>query len=270
MAVEKYQRDDCASLAAGLAYFALFSFFPLLLVLLSLVGFVVDPDAVEVRQQLLRLIGTPELRELVTQTLEHLSENRLNAGLFGFVTLLVGATGMFDALNKALDRIWEVSPAQARSFRAAIGHALLERLVASGLVFCGALLILLAGLASLLLSLAASLSAWLPRSDLLVQLGQLAISLGVLSAALAALFRFLPDRRVRWGDVLPAAVTTAALFLALQAAVGAIFARINYASYGAVGGAMTLLLWIYLCCQVLLVGGELAYAWARVYGSLRD
>lgn len=108
--VAKYQRDDCNSLAAALAYFALFSFFPLILVSLSVVGFFVDPNRYEVQRQIINLIGAPELRELVTETLANLSENRVNVGLIGFGALLLAATGVFGALDRAFDVIWEVRP----------------------------------------------------------------------------------------------------------------------------------------------------------------
>lgn len=266
----KYQRDDCNSLAAALAYFALFSFFPLILVSLSVVGFFVDPSRYEVQRQILNLIGAPELRELVTETLANLSENRVNVGLIGFGTLLVAATGVFGALSRAFDVIWEVRPPDDRGLRGALGALLSTRLVAFALVLGCALLIMAAALANALLSLAARFTDWLPQGALLLQLAQLLTTLLLIAVALGAIFKVMPGRRVGWGDIWPAALVAALLFVALQSVTGLVFSRITFSSYGAVGGAMALLLWIFLCCQIILIGGELSHAWARVYGSLRE
>jgi membrane protein len=267
--VAKYQRDDCNSLAAALAYFALFSFFPLILVSLSVVGFFVDPSRYEVQRQIINLIGAPELRELVTETLANLSENRVNVGLIGFGTLLLAATGVFGALDNAFHVIWEIDPAEGGGLGAAVRSLLTARLLAFALVLGCAVLIMAAALANALLSLAARFTDWLPQGDLLLQLAQLATTLLLIAVAMGAIFKVMPGRRAAWRDVWPAAIVAALLFAALQGVAGLVFSRISFSSYGAVGGAMTLLLWIFLCCQIILIGGELSYAWARTYGSLR-
>jgi membrane protein len=264
-AVEKYQRENCGQLA----YFALFSFFPLILVSLSVVGFFVDPEEFEVQQQLLQLIGSEEIRDLVTQTLAHFNANRVNAGLIGFGTLFLTAAGIFGALNRAFDIIWEVRGDQLSSVRSMVLSAVWNRLLNFGMLLGVAGLILLSTLGGVVLNLVARFTDWMPRGDLLISLGQLSITLALMTLAMASLFKFMPDAQVRWADVLPAALITAVLFLALQSLTGLIFGSINFSSYGAVGGAMTLLLWIYFCCQIILVGGEISYAWANVYGSLR-
>jgi membrane protein len=268
--VAKYQRDDCNSLAAALAYFALFSFFPLILVTLSVVGFFVDPSRFEVQQQLLRLIGSPELRELVGETLVSLSENRVNVGLIGFGALLLSATGVFGSLDRAFHVIWEIPDPEHANFFALLGSILSARLVAFALVLGGGALILFAALTNAALGIAAAFTDWLPQSALMLSLAQIIVTLALVSVAMGAIFKVMPGRRAAWGDVWPAALVAAALFVGLQGLAELIFSRIGFSSYGAVGGAMTLLLWIFLCCQIILIGGELSHAWARVYGSLRE
>lgn len=270
-AFEKWQRDDCGTIAASLAYFALFSLFPLILVILSVVGFVIDPSKFEVRRQLVDLIGSAQVRDLVAQTLEHLSENRAATGLIGFATLLLAASGIFGALDKAFDVIWDVDTlnqpkpagivAAARSF-------LRDKLVAFGLVLGCALLILLSVLSSVAVTAVSAYTSWLPGQELLLQAAQLTIAGLLLTLALTAIYKVLPNRPVRWGDVWPAALVAAVLFAALQRLAGVILGMTNYATYGAVGGVMTLMVYIYLSFMVLLLGGELSYAYARSFGSL--
>lgn len=264
---DKYQRDDCNSLAAALAYFALFSFFPLILVVISLVGFVVDPTTAQVQDQILRLVGSDEVRDLIVQTLEHFNQNRVSAGLIGFATLFMAASGIFGALDRAFDVIWETRPIPERTLRATVLLMAGKRLLAFALVLGCAVLILISLLGNLVISLVVGLTDWLPRQDLLVRVAQLLITLLLLTVGLGTIFKLMPDQPVTWGDVLPAALITAVAFAALQAVVSVIFGLINFASYGAVGGVMTLMLWIFLSAQVVLIGGEISHAWAKIYGS---
>lgn len=270
-AFAKWQRDDCGTIAASLAYFALFSLFPLILVVLSVVGFVIDPNEFAVRQQLVDLIGSTDVRELVAQTLEDLTEARTTTGLIGFVTLLLAASGIFGALDKAFDIIWDVrelDQPKPAGIIAAARTFLRDKLVAFGLVLGCALLILLSILSSVAVTAVSAYTSWLPGQELLLQVAQFAIAALLLTLALSAIYKVLPNRPVGWGDVWPAALVAALLFAALQRLAGFILGMTNYATYGAVGGVMTLMVYIYLSFMVLLLGGELSYAYARSFGSL--
>ena len=92
----------------------------------------------------------------------------------------------------------------------------------------------------------------------------------LMSLAFAMLYKFIPSRRVPWGDVWVPALIGAVLFTALQQVVGLYLSRANYASYGVVGSVMALMVWIYLSSLVILLGGEFSYAYASTFGSLRQ
>jgi membrane protein len=265
---EKYQRDDVGSMAAALAYFTIFSIFPLLLVTISLIGFFVNAASFNVQQQILTQVGSPEVRALIIQTLTQFSESRVNAGLLGFGTLFLGATGIFGALDRAFDVIWEARGKPGPGgLRATLTTLLVDRLIAFGLLLGCAGLILLSSLANFALGLLSAYTTWLPQGNLLLRLGQPLITLALITLALAVLYRVLPTQHAAWRDVWPAAFVAALLLAALQALAGLIFSMIDFSSYGAVGGGMTLLLWIFFCGQVILIGGEISFAWAHVLGS---
>jgi membrane protein len=270
-ALEKYQRDDVGNMAAALAYHTIFSLFPLLLVTISLVGFVVDPTQFNVQQQLLDLVGSADLRDLITQTLAQFQSNRVGAGLIGLVTLIFAATGIFGALDRAFDVIWEArGNSEARGLRATVTGVVLDRLMAFGLLLVCAALILAASLGNVLIGLVGPYTDWLPNSGLLMGWARQALTVALLTVALAVIYRALPRPHAIWGDVWVGALVAAMLFVALQALAGLIFSLINFSAYGAIGGAMTLLMWIFFCAQIILIGGELTYAWANVFGSRRD
>lgn len=270
LTAEKYQRDDVGTMAAALSYFAIFSIFPLLLVTISLVGFFVDPSAFNVQQQILSLVGSPEIRDMITQTLEQFQDSRLNAGLIGLGTLIFAATGIFGALDRAFDVIWEArGNGGQQGLRATVITVVLDRLIAFGLLLMCAALILASLLANVALDLLGTYTDWLPQSSLLLSLGRPLIPLALITVALAALYRVLPKEHASWRDVWPAALIAALLLATLQALAGLIFSLIDFSSYGAVGGAMTLLMWIFFVGQVILIGGEISYAWAKTLGSRR-
>lgn len=271
LTVEKYQSDRVGDMAAGLAYFAIFSIFPMLLVVISIVGFVVDPQQLNVQTLLLQLVGSAEIAELIGQTLTHFSETRVGTGLLGIGTLLFAATGFLGALSRALQQIWNVQPgANGGGLKTAVTTMVMDRLTLFALLLGIAALILAAVLGNLVISLLMAYADWLPLNRLLVQAVQTALFVALLTLGFATLYKVLASPLPRWGDVWPAALVAAIAFTVLQRLAEFIFARVNFSSFGVLGAAMTLLLWIFISSQILLFGGELSYAWSRVFGSQRE
>jgi membrane protein len=279
----KFQADDGMGMAASLAYYALFSLFPLLLVTLSTLGFAVGPNS-NVRVDILRLAAESlpaNAFEVVKEVLTSLTENRGPLGLIGFATLLLGASGFFGALNRCFDKIWAVAPGDDPSagIRDKALSALRDKASAFALVLGCVLLVLLSMISDLIIgSLLAAADtftgglAFIPLDNvLLAKAIQLGVSFVGLTVVLALLYRVLPSTRVAWGDVWPAAVLAALLFMLLQRLVvgGVINLGGSYQGYGVIGGVMLLMFWLYLTLQVLLLGAELSYAFAELHGSRR-
>ena len=106
----KWQRDECGEMGAALAYYGIFSLFPLLLVIFSLVGFWLggEPPAYN---QLLRWTQSslpPSVYGLVSTTLLHLNQSRSGAGQVGFLLLFLTASNIFAALDRFVSKIWQV------------------------------------------------------------------------------------------------------------------------------------------------------------------
>jgi membrane protein len=279
----KFQADDGMSMAASLAYYALFSLFPLLLVTLSTLGFAAGPNS-NVRVDILRLAAESlpaNAFEVVEGVLTSLTENRGPLGLIGFATLLLGASGFFGALVACFDKIWAVNPASGApaGFRGKALTALRAKASAFALVLGCVLLVLVSMIADLIIGgmLAAADNfagdlAFIPLDTvLLAKAVQLGVSFVGLTVVLALLYRALPSTSVAWNDVWPAAVLAALLFMLLQRLVvgGVINLGGSYQGYGVIGGVMLLMFWLYLTLQVLLLGAELSYAFAELHGSRR-
>jgi membrane protein len=278
---QKFQADEGGNMAATLAYYALFSLFPLLLVTLSLLGYIAAPGS-DVRADILRLAASSlpaDAYTIVEDALTNLTANRGRVGIVGFVTLLLSASGFFGALDKSLDRVWGVrAPSQSGGFFASVLSTVRDKALAFALVFASVLLVLLSTIANLvigaLLSVASEYTgpAGLSWADVaLAQAVQLGVSFVALMVVLALLYRMLPSTFVAWGDVWPAAALVALLFIMLQrlAVGGVVNLGSSYEGYGVIGGVMLLLFWLYLSLQLLLLGAEFSFAFAEHYGSRR-
>jgi membrane protein len=268
---KEWQDDKASRLAAALSYYALFSIGPLLLVAVSIVGFVYGRQAAEgqIVGQIQGVVG-PQ----TAQTIQGLvaSANKPTAGIvstvIGIVTLLLGATGVFGQLQDALNTVWEVEPKPGRGIRAMV----LDR----GLTFLmvlGVAVVLLAMLiaSALLQTLIQFFSNILPGQGVaavLFQVANFALLFLVGTLSLAVLYKYLPDANIRWRDVLLGAAVTALLLAIGQFAISIYLGRSSVGSaYGAAGSLVVLLVWVYYSAQVFFFGAEFTKVYADAYGS---
>lgn len=269
--ISEFFDDSCPSQAAAISYYAVFSLPPLLLLLLLLVGSVMNPEDVRgaLERQLQQLMG-PAAGAQIRAIISH--AERPGGGmlptLLGVAALLFGATGAFGQLQYALNQAWDVAPDPRQG---GVRNFLLKRLLSFGLVLAVAFLLLISLVISAILSgLGDRLARLLPTgfSATALQWLNLGISLVVITALFAAMFRLLPDVRIAWRDVRVGAAVTALLFVAGKYAIGLYLGRTNPGeAFGAAGSLAVTLLWIYYSSLILLFGAEFTQAWAIHHGS---
>jgi YihY family inner membrane protein len=242
----KFLDDRATNLAALIAYYAFFSLFPLLLVLVSVLGFVLE--------------GNPELRaEVVDSTLARIPvigsqlDDELNpltgstpALVLGLIGALWAGLGVTVALGRAFETIWDVPRTEQRSMvRARLRGLLLLAILGAGLVVSTAL----TGLA-----IGGKLG---PFAE---QAGAFGTAVAVNLAGVLVLFALLTDRPLSARELLPGAATAAVGMLLLQAAgswyVDATIARAT-ATYGTFALVIGLLSWFLLGAYLLLLAAEL-------------
>jgi len=108
-------------------------------------------------------------------------------------------------------------------------------------------------------------------SDLVIAPINLGVSFVIVSLLFAAIYKVLPNKKLQWRDVLVGACGTAVLFEAGQSLIG--FYLVNFVTaniYGAAGGVIVLLVWVYYSAQVFLLGAEFTKVWSFHYGSQAD
>jgi membrane protein len=253
--------------AAALAYYAVFSLAPLLLIVIGLGGIVLGRDAAReaVLEQAAALVGSQGAQaiEAVMGDREAADLSGGISAIVGFVLLLVGAVAVLAQLKEALNAVWNVE-SEGASVRSFIG-----RYVANmGLVIAAGFLLLVSLLATAFVNAATRATReWLPGPDVLWYGIDATAGLALTTLVFALIFKVLPDAQVAWREVLPGALFTAVLFTLGRFALGAYLGRNGSDSaYGAAGSVLALLAWVYYSAQLVLFGAEFTYHYARARG----
>lgn len=280
----KWDQDNCPGMAASLSYFALFSLFPMLLVILSVIGAFIGPntEAFKTIQETVERFLPPEVHSLIKDTVIALNQNSVGAGLIGFVVLLWTASSVFAILRSSVNKIWR---SQSRTSESGSVHKMvlffvLNKLFSFLLVLGTALLLVTSLIAHIIIKIIMALFTNFRESFTFIKVNELQLTKGlelsssffILALATCILFKILPAVYVSWNDVWLGALLTTSLLIGLQQLVSnsVISIGTHFLSYGAIGTVMILLMWIFLTCQIFLLGCVFSYVYAHIFGSRRQ
>jgi membrane protein len=274
----RWSDDNCLRLGASLAYYAVFSIFPLLLIAVTALGYVLGHDP-ETRARLLDSVtnaSSPAFKTLFDSTLSDMQQHQTARGIgaiVGIVTLIVGASAVFSELEATLNQIWRVKPVATSGFWGTVLAAVRGKALSFAVVIGASVALLASLVVSSILSAVGHTVEGVATGAIvhttLWFLVDLIGSVGVLTGVLAAMFRLIPQTKVEWRDVLGGALLTAVLFTASKRLLAWYLGHLgSYAAYGAVGGFLGLLTWIYLASLFLFYGAEFTRLYAERFGSL--
>ena len=265
----EWMEDRAPTLGAALAYYTVFSLAPLLIIAISIAGFVFGTEAAQgqIFDQLRGLIGDESGRAVqdMVQSASTRPATGLVSALIGFVALLFGASGVFGQLQTSLNAIWGVQPKPGRGLLGIVQ----DRILSFGFILVVGFLLLV----SLLLTAAiAFVGQWFggmgPGMEALSQILNSVLSLVVITLLFAMVFKFLPDAKIAWHDVWIGAFITAVLFTVGKFALGLYLGKSGVAStYGAAGSLIVLLVWVYYSSQIVFFGAEFTQVYANRFGS---
>ena len=239
--LRKFGDDQAGSLAALVGHYAFMSLFPLLLVLTTLLGFVLQGNPGAQRSVEHSVLGQfPVIGEQIKL---HALAGHATALVVGLATSLLGGLGVTGAAQNAFDRVWAVPFKQRPSF---LGRRL------RGLALLGCL-----GVVFIVASAGSGLVTGLGGP--LVKVGTIALSLLVNFALFLAAFRFMtaavPTRSLWIG------VGVAAVFWEILQLVGGLYINHVYRhaseTYAQFALVIALLLWLHLGAQVTLYAAEI-------------
>jgi membrane protein len=255
-AASNWLRHRSPRLGAALAYYAVFSLGPLLLIATAVAGLFFGEDAVRgsLSVQFGNLLGENGSRavDAMIEGAANESSGSAAAGV-GVLLLLVAALGVVVQLKDALNTIWEVDEAKGDGMWWYVRTYLVSIAGVLGLGFMLAVsLVLSTALAAMSASLGLSV-----REGMFWQGAELLISTAVLSLLFALLFKYFPDVPVAWSDAIPGAVLTAILFQVGKLAISWYVGTQGLEStYGAAASVVTLLIWVYYAAQIVIFGAE--------------
>ncbi len=254
--------------SAALAFFTVFSIAPVMIVVVAVVGLVLGERAArgELFEQLEQFIGAETAEVVQTAVINsQIAESGIWPTLVGMAAIVVGATTVFAQMQQSLNTIWDVAPRPSRS---SLWLFIKGRLLSLTIVLAIGFVLLVSLLLSVgLRGMMAFADQWLPVPGWLMVGLEIGISLTVITALFAAIFKILPDVQLSWGDVVIGALITALLFTIGRSMIAIYLASTATAStYGAAGSLVLLLLWVNYSSLILLFGAAITRAHLEARG----
>lgn len=272
-AYKEWAHDRAARVGAALAYYALFSIAPLLVIMISIAGAVYGEAAAEgkVVDAISGQIG-PEAALGVQRLLAdvHSAGSRLFSTLISGVILIIGATNFFSQLRDALNTMWNVRRKPRNHFWGGILEIAKDRLLATLMVISLSIVLLAALAMSTGLTV---LNGWLstlitPSTSFLLEGGNLLTGFGLITLLFALTFKLLPDVKIAWRVVWVGALVTSFLFNIGAFLIGL---YLGYGSLrtilGAAGSLVVLMVWMAYSAQIIFFGAKFARIYASAIGK---
>jgi membrane protein len=263
--VQTWSRGGAGTQAAAIAFFALFSIAPVLILIVSIADLVFRRSVAQSRilDELGDVMGSRAAAAVQT-VLEHARFDTSGplARIAGFLAFALGATAAFMQLQSALNQIWDVE----RQPGPALRDVLRKRLLSFALVIAiGFVLLLSLVVSAVTTALAGRLDSLIHVPADVLESVNLSASVAILTGLFAVMFRFLPDVELPWSDVGAGALVTALLVTAGRWGIGLYLGHSALAStYGAAASMVVILLWIYYGAMIVLLGAAFTRAWSEI------
>jgi membrane protein len=255
-ALGSFMENDLTTAAAAVSYFSILVLFPSLLLVLVISNRIFGARTVEshIVDQVLAFL--PGAQTLVKKNLESISNISMEVVVSSFLVMLWAASWLFTVIEKALNRIWGTSP---RSFL----HGRAVNFATMSLVWT------LLGASALFTAFVTGMRAAASRlpiklDPLVVKLSGYAWETVFIAASVALtiilftiLYRWLPNIKVPWSEALTGAVIAGVLWEAAKFGFALLLPYFHYdLLYGSIGAGVTLLSWVYLSSNIMLLGAQ--------------
>ncbi len=260
--------DSAFCYSAAIAFYTMLSLAPLLVILLSLTTTFVETQAVksELVSQVESIAGKEGAR-VVAAVIDNVESARPGRGrtILGVALLLLGATAVFAQLQAALNQVWGVETRPGLY----IWSFLAARIVAFGMVLAvGFLLLISVVVSAAIATISGHLAIQIPLGFRFWEFVDLGMTLFFSTLLFLLLFRYIPDVRIAWEDILVGATITGLLFTVGKIFISQYLGRTSLTSiFGAAGSLVVMLFWIYYTSLIVLFGAEVGQVYTRLKGS---
>jgi len=282
-AYERWTDCDCVDLSAAFAYYTLQSFFPILLISLSVASWFLGRDN-GLDQQIINFTAQmlpPSVVDLVDTTLVKLVNQRFGAGLLGAMFLIVTSGNAYLTLQRGTDRLWEdVLPPQKlpNTFQIQAFRFIRSRIEAFVVVLLVGILVVIDQISANIRMIPGAVledlsqsTPWLGKtlsSFPVIEVGQFIIPLLGLSIMALLLQALLPSRRVPIRPLIPGALMIGTLLTILNLTVSRSILSLGtrFQAYGFIGGVLVLTLWVWMIGVIIYFG----QCWSVVLANQRS
>lgn len=258
---QHWLNDDGLTLAAAVAFYAAFSFLPLVLLLLSGIGFVLRASdfAKGEQQALLDTITqntSPDFAKQIKGIIDSVKSQAPVGGPLGFLTLLLGGMALFSQIDAAFERMWQTSEPKHATFFAWVHQVLVDRFKAFLMLLgLGALIV-----ASFVMGIVMSTLAAYAKDFAFAQTGwQVVRIFSVIflnSILFTIMFKVLPRAPVRWREAAPGGIFTAVVWEVGRLILALVVIGGRYSAYGVVGTFIAMMIWVYYAAAIVFLGAE--------------
>lgn len=237
--------------AAALSYYAVFSVFPLTLLLAVGISALVGPAVAQ--EQIYRGLSlfVPEETQalnLIQESLQQALVQGTGFGIIALIGLIWSALGLFSNLTSSLDRIFQVPASR---------NVIKERILAFIMTLVLILLVIVSFITSGVLRLVDAFL--LTSSSIWISIGVFFLPFGLNMVIFIMLFRYVPSRHVSWDAVWPVAILGAVVLefaKSLFATYISELANFQFV-YGSIATVIVLMVWAYLTASIFLICAEI-------------
>jgi len=250
-----------------IAYYAIFSMPGLLVIVISVGSLFFKRDVItgQLYTQISSIMGVETARQVKDMIITISQTNKsVLATIIGLITVLLGATGVFVELQKALNIIWEVKAKPRR----AVFTVIRTRLFSFGLILSVGFLLLISLTITTLIAVMGDwvMNHWPNIVLIIFYVLNFIISFVVVMLLFALLFKILPDAKIQWKHIWWSSILTAFLFILGKTAIGFYLSKTNPGSaYGAAGSIVLILLWVSYSSMIFFYGAEFTRAYADYF-----
>ena len=261
--------DHGIKLSASLSYYTIFALLPLIIVVMSIIGFFFGHDATQgkIYGQIHETVGSAaaiEIQDIIKKI--EAAHHTFAGTIVGIIILILGATGVFEEIQDSINFIWCIKAKPKNGWLKII----MNRLLSFGLVVSLGFVLLVSLLVNSIMDLFNDRLQFL-FADATLQIlyfVNMIMMFLIITVMFAVIFKVLPDAKIKWKDSFIGACFTAFLFMIGKFVIGYYIASSNLdATYGAAATLMIVLLWVYYSSVILFFGAEFTQVYATHYGG---
>jgi membrane protein len=264
-----FVEDNALKLSASLSYYMVFALGPIILIVITLAGSFFNKQEVQTKvyTQLSKLLGHEAAVQIQSIIINTQGSHHSTAGtIIGVAALFLGATGVFSEIQDSINYIWSVKAKPERGWL----RFLITRLLSFSIIISMGFILLVALVINALMELMSErlMRLFSAGTVYLVYAVNLLLIFIVITVLFAAIFKILPDARIKWKDAFIGAAFTAVLFLAGKFLIGYYLGNSNIGLvYGTAASIIFILLWVYYSSVILYFGAEFTRMHAIMMGG---